>query len=242
MGVVHLELISEMSSWRNNNFDCNKCASQVNLTKHKFSEHGVSDFYCKNCDRPYANKKSFSSHITKLHKNSDGMKASFKKEKISPPEYKQDENMGDVIKSNHEKTTTFDCKNCKMKFHEDYLLKMHISQFHNENLIYKCDKCDKVFASHSSRTKHFKRLHTSNETWTIECKDCMTKYPDQATLNSHLSTKIHTKEEDLKSKCKLCNKAFKMRIHLKNHLLSGTHKNDNIPEVDSKEFHNLLYS
>ena len=227
-------------------FQCNKCSKRYTLkctlSRHKVLEHGESKFHCKSCDRPFANKKSFATHNLRYHKNSISGKPSFKNESDTLPENTQEANIGDLTSSRSPDLTasTYDCENCNMKFHKDNLLKIHVSQFHNENLIYKCDLCDRVYASHTARTKHVKRLHTSSDTWTIECRDCSTKYPDQEAFSRHLSTKIHTKEEDLQIFCKLCHHRFIHRRHLKMHLLSNIHKN--LPKADTKEFHDILYA
>ena len=228
------------------NFQCDKCSKSFilkrGLTRHKASEHGENEFHCKSCDRPFANKKSFATHNLRYHKNSISGKPSFKNESDTLPENSQEANIGNPTSSRTPDLTasTYDCENCNMKFQKYNLLKIHVSQFHNENLIYKCDLCDRVYASHTARTKHVKRLHTSNDTWTIECRDCNTKYPDQEAFSKHLSTKIHTKGEDLQIFCKLCHHRFYQRSNLKRHLLSNIHKN--LPKADTKEFHDILYA
>ena len=237
-------------------YNCPHCdrrlANKHSVPKHILIVHTPKEqwpYSCDLCTQKFTTYSDKSKHLlSKVHIKDDipkvgtqewkkllfGEELFFKKEEMELSAISGDKKNGDKA------SITFDCNNCTMKFHEDKLLKMHISQIHNENLIYKCDKCGAVFASQSSLTKHVKRIHTSNKIWTIECKECEKKFPDKATLSRHLATKIHIEKKDLPIICKLCSHRFTRRYYLKRHLLSNVHKN--VPKSDSKEFHDLLYA
>ena len=206
-------------------FSCDLCTQRFTTYSDK-SRHLLSQFHIKD----YIPKVGTQEWKKLLY----GEQLSFKKEVVELSANSGEREIGDI------ECITFDCNNCTMKFHDDKLLNIHISQIHNENLIYKCDKCGAVFASQSSLTKHVKRIHTSNKIWTIECKECEKKFPDKATLSRHLATKIHVENKDLPIVCQLCSHRFTRRYYLKRHLLSNVHKN--VPKSDSKEFHDLLYA
>ena len=112
------------------------------------------------------------------------------------------------ITNKHDHDRQFDCQLCNLSYKSLAALAHHKKKIHTvENVIYKCDLCEKNFYVKEFLKTHIKLMHeASNDMRKFMCDLCDT-LPPYAT-KSHLERHIKTVHEGLRFSCKICDKKF----------------------------------
>jgi len=106
-----------------------------------------------------------------------------------------------------------------------------------EKALHECDQCDAVFEKYRSLQVHKDRVHNKN--LTAKCPECGKMLSSNAAIKKHMLS--HRPEEEWPHECPLCHKKFQARADIPKHLKTKMHENDDIPDIGTKEWFDLLY-
>lgn len=174
------------------NFVCFNCETNFtikdDLEAHIKAEHpsrtkAIKKFKCNQCKKTYSSAKSLKKH----------------KLTCCPASIEDDKSYNS-------------CSVCNSTFRNKYLLNRHITNVHAPEKRFKCDQCERLFASLVYLNAH-KRYH-SGERKHI-CNLCNKGYITTSDLYHH--KKIHANERAYR--CQLCPKAFNTSSDLHKHKL-----------------------
>uniref|UniRef100_A0A8D8IT00 Zinc finger protein 26 n=1 Tax=Culex pipiens TaxID=7175 RepID=A0A8D8IT00_CULPI len=177
--------------------ECNKSYTNRELFRsHKYKHRMLKEgkFTCKICDKKFRDKYALTIHLQGIHLVSKLIKPVSSK--------KGDTNESDV--KQFPKTITnengqFKCTECDEKFEFLYLQQRHIRRHTAlKQELYKCEECNKAFASNPEFLSHMKRVHE--------------QYAKKA-------LQVFVKEEDGVFICSKCNKTFGERHLCQQHIL-----------------------
>ena len=118
-------------------------------------ENPPESYKCLQCTREFVSEEALMKHVDE-HIN----------EKAKPVEKKPVARNLQPAKDNEVKAT---CPQCNQTFRRLFNLKTHINRVHNKVKPYKCDKCDKAFATNSDLKQH---LNTHGEGKLFKCDLC----------------------------------------------------------------------
>ena len=107
-------------------------------------------------------------------------------------------------KAVHEKIHNFVCHICAKPFYEKNNFNIHMINAHGiGERKFKCDKCDKSFATKYILNKHYESHHA--RTTLYQCDQC----PKTFWLKSYLDTHVKMMHENYRPhKCDICQKGF----------------------------------
>jgi len=147
----------------------------------------------------------------------------------------------------------YKCEHCDKRFDNSESLASHKRKVHRivkENLKvfdlsrrlrgskFKCKQCGRKYINMKSLEVHISRTH--NVRSTIPCpENCGKMLTKKSALKKHLLG--HRPESEWPIGCPLCNKRFQARCDLNRHLLCKIHSHDNLPEVGSDQWWELVY-
>ncbi|CAL4080220.1 unnamed protein product, partial [Meganyctiphanes norvegica] len=174
---------------------CNRdCKTPYYLQVHLKTKHESAKFECKDCQKSFKWKQSFTKHRQLCHYDPEN--------DIST----------DFVTKNMTSKSTFECEICSQP-HDcmSDLLKHHVS--HRKEEKHACDICGKNFKHAYTRDKHIKMVHDdSNE---HECPQCRAKFKAKEYLEQHIAH-VHTTKDRVK--CGQCGNDFKTEANLKSHI------------------------
>lgn len=105
------------------------------------------------------------------------------------------------------------CNICGKVFYSKSSLKVHNQAYHEiRELRYKCEVCDKLYATAGERNRHTKLTHKEKST----CPHCGVKVKK---LRIHILD-AHTKDEDKKYQCPDCGKGFNEKKKMEKHQMN----------------------
>ncbi|EDS37480.1 zinc finger protein 28 [Culex quinquefasciatus] len=177
--------------------ECNKSYTNRELFRsHKYKHRMLKEgkFTCKICDKRFRDKYALTIHLQGIHLVSKLIKpVSSKKGDLNEPDVKQ------FPKTITNENGQFKCTECDEKFEFLYLQQRHIRRHTAlKQELYKCEECNKAFASNPEFLSHMKRVHE--------------QYAKKA-------LQVSVKEEDGVFICSKCNKTFEERHLCQQHIL-----------------------
>lgn len=110
----------------------------------------------------------------------------------------------------HSGERPFKCNNCDKSYATSGSLKLHEKCSHTGERPYKCENCDKSF-SNLTNYKNHKRIHTGEKPF--KCNICSKEFTEHSTLYKHQST--HSNEK--KYPCDICGNSYRQLSSLKYH-------------------------
>jgi len=202
------------------------------LIRHKRKIH-VLEWKCKDCGKILKSRISLKFHTDRFHPFSDEnphlqFKCDIKKCK---------KRFGtiaelDCHQSNHNKSPTsfsgfvsskFKCEKCDKEFATKNSLQGHINNAHSERSFI-CPECGKMFKLKGGLDTHL-LYHTGPSSWKFQCSTCGKKCVTKNSLASHMNT--HSKERSWV--CQFCGNKYAHQHNWKNHLLAKHGDEDNVP-------------
>ena len=79
-----------------------------------------------------------------------------------------------------------------------------MKKVHEDELPYKCDKCDRAFKKRGELSGHVKESHSGDR---VKCEVCLVKFSSAMQLRQHICTK-----RERKLKCGSCGDKFFTRM------------------------------
>ena len=113
---------------------------------------------CPNCVREFVNEQALQKHLED-HENE-------KVNKVPPKKATPIKNNPPPAKDTEVKAT---CPHCNQTFRRMYNMKTHVDRVHNKVKPFKCDSCDKSFATNSDLKQH---LATHGQGKKFACDMC----------------------------------------------------------------------
>ncbi|KAG6460262.1 hypothetical protein O3G_MSEX011859 [Manduca sexta] len=181
----------------------------------------VADLMCTLCDAKMDNLGALKEHLVKIH------------DKTFHNDIKDH-----ILQFKLKKGDCFDCAMCSSTYETFKMLKQHMNK-HYSNYIcskcgtafatkrslnahrtthqegsFKCDHCDKVFATRSKKCYHEKMKHLGARNIS-NCPYCNEPFRSYYQRNQHL-VKVHNNEAQYK--CNVCNKAYILKSLLMYHI------------------------
>ena len=182
---------------------CETCAEEFHEPE-MFDSHLKScskaskDFKCKYCDTKWASHLSLEMHIAISHKKLFNIcdicgQCFFGKSKLASHK-----------KIVHDKIHDFVCHICAKPCSTKSFLKTHLVTAHAVGeRRFKCDKCDKSYATSSAYKNHYQSNHEKSELY--QCELCPKTFWVKDYLKTHIRV-VHEKHRP--HKCDICNERF----------------------------------
>ncbi|XP_065300903.1 zinc finger protein 501-like [Dermacentor albipictus] len=108
------------------------------------------------------------------------------------------------------------CSDCSYACSTKHVLELHIRHRHSGERPFKCDLCDRAFASHSIFMVH-RRIHTGEKPYA--CPLCPATFRDCSAKRKHLLVTHSTARPHT---CEHCSKSYALPEQLKRHVITHT--------------------
>lgn len=113
-----------------------------------------------------------------------------------------------------------------------------VADMQEQRGVHECRVCGAKFDKFKSLKIHMGRIH--NEKAQVACPEgCGKLLTTQHAVKKHLLS--HRPEQEWPYECPLCRKKFQARGDIPKHLKTKLHEYDNVPEMGSKEWFDLIY-
>jgi len=204
---------------------CTHCGKSFNkksnLKVHILNSHtkyDPVDCICSQCGKMFKNPLSMKRHVETFH--DEEKKAEMV---VVCPDCGKQFNKRTNLKIHMECVHTtyepgeFICQLCSKELKNPHSLKSHIREVHTlkddskEQVIYKCDECEKEFKKKKDLRGHKYAAHKIDVKM---CEFCFNEYKNQTALKQHLRL-VHGPEQQVS--CEICFKTFKNITRLKHH-------------------------
>ena len=206
------------------NWSCDICGStfvkQSSLKFHKRTVHdGEKTHNCQICEnKSFINSSLLIDHMISFHQ---GLKYECD---VCEASYSQSNGLKKHVKKSHGPDDFLRCKKYVREFHLKKRKELNIKKMPRpikikENVIHKCDLCNKVLANSSSLKQHITNVHEGLRLF--QCDLCGKSFKMKCYLKEHIKA-IH--EESDEYKCVHCGKLIRSKGGLKEHIIS-VHEN-----------------
>lgn len=187
-------------------FKCRLCSQMYrykwNLKYHMQQHKGPKIYSCSECKKAFALKSNLVKHIK--HHLDDINQC-----KICCEIFQDKETLEEHEKSHQNRRFKCPGTTCDRIFTSLTRMRNHIDQKHEEENLYKCKKCKKVF---SDETRFF--LHGISHTKFFRCSECEKRFSNEDILRQHFRN-YHQKEEAYV--CNYCYDSFGTKTTLIDH-------------------------
>ena len=113
-----------------------------------------------------------------------------------------------------------------------------VADIQEQRGVHECRVCGAKFDKFKSLKIHMGRIH--NKKAQVACPEgCGKLLTTQHAVKKHLLS--HRPEQEWPHECPLCRKRFQARGDIPKHLKTKLHEHDNVPEMGSKEWFDLIY-
>ena len=134
----------------------------------------------------------------------------------------------------HEKDRNFKCEKCSRAFVRKGDLKAHVNAVHEKRKDFKCEICQKAFFRNNYLQTHVNTVHKNVSIVMFQCNMCKKTFTSNSHLKDHV-TAVHERAKEFK--CEICNKVFKCKSHLKEHVIAVHEKRKDFKcEICNKAF------
>lgn len=201
-------------------------------------------FKCQICTKTFTTRRSLEKHV----KSHNVRERNFHCDECDKSFLEQRTLDWHKLKHLPESERNFQCPQCEKKFASEYLMRQHISTFHDKKYSRSCDICGKNFSRKHAYAQHMEEHAGAAPTFET-CDICGAKLSNKSNLKQHI--KLQHLEKDLNKQtcpycakvspnpialrvhinyvhkmerkhiCQYCNKAFARPLQLKEHM--GTH-------------------
>ena len=200
-------------------YQCSVCSksykTRSDLLQH-LNSHSSDPLKCPQCETTFLYRKNLEVHLKRHEIQS-------KLFKCSDPSCKKlfdtEEDLDAHFKDKHEGVVRpHQCSLCPKRYKTPGLLGEHINTVHSSSKTFKCDKCEKAFASQKQLNSHYK-IHSYSNSKAFQCNKCDKAFAVRKSLNSHY--KVHGICSSPNSKtfqCQQCEKSFGFQNNLDAHM------------------------
>lgn len=187
-------------------FKCKLCAQMYrykwNLKYHVKQHKGPKIYTCYKCNKAFALKSNLVKHIK--HHLEDVNQC-----KICYEVFQEKETLEEHVKSHQNRRFKCPGASCERIFTSLTRMRNHIDMKHENENLYKCKKCQKVF---SDETCHY--LHGITHTKFFRCSECEKRFANEDIMRQHFRN-YHEKEEAYV--CNYCYDSFGTKTTLVDH-------------------------
>ena len=169
------------------------------------------EFQCKQCNKSYSRKYTFSIHIKK-HNGEQLFQC-----KLCHKDFSQKYYLTEHYRR-HSGVKEFQCDHCNKAFMVKSDLSNHMNRIHSKKKKFRCNICDRSFTQKYNLNTHV-QLH--NEEKQFKCDQCDKGFTQKCNLVTH-QLNMHSRGKVFK--CYQCNRAFQHKYHLIKHFATHRYK------------------
>jgi len=157
---------------------CNESLANAEAVPGHYRAQHQDKVECAICLKSFSTKYTLNTHVRTVHEKRQRLMCKSCDETFSTIEAKRDH-----YKAMHEgDEDENECPYCHKQFTRKYSVKSHIQNVHEKKKPFKCEECDKKFATGSQLRMHQKR-HADETPY--ECDQCDQRFSFTAELSSH---------------------------------------------------------
>lgn len=197
-------------------FPCAHCerrfATKRSLDIHIVMHNPDKSFKCDRCDKAYSRKNALRSHY-KQHTTGLPVKTPCNICGYCSTAFSSPRSLADHVRSKHTFEKPFKCESCDKEFASKVYYQMH-KRTHSSNGRHVCNFCEKDFQFSHSLRRHVVEKHESQQSLRFACADCGRGFYTKHSLDVHRMR--HTGEKQFC--CRSCNRSFYTKYDLQTHM------------------------
>jgi len=204
-------------------FSCCDCDFKVdksgNFVKHIVNEHCGNTFPCSVCNLNFASGKLFTQHVNETHRKKKSFQAFFQCSFCDQKTVKSSYFVKHMV-SKHP-GNLLQCSFCELQFENGEQFLIHVKTSHKknkgkvfqENEVFPCKECNKIFSKLSNLEGHKRAVHNIQVS---VCEFCCKEFKNKDYCRQHIRL-VHESQFLESVECDVCGKVFKSKSNLYHH-------------------------